>query len=226
VCGVLAYYAYHRAAPALQRAAVAHVLRALRVRGPDGEGEWFSDDGRVALAHTRLAIIGPGSQGHQPMVNAQQTQVLSFNGAIYNHAQLRTALELRGHQFNGDSDTEVLLAMYCEHGEAMLMQLRGMFAFALWDSARDELILARDAYGIKPLYYADDGRTARVASQVAARRSATIPMPLVGRGSICLAVSPNRSRPIELFVRFLPVRWCELARTVRYRRRSGSILRL
>lgn len=170
MCGVLAYYAYHHAARPLQRAAVSQVLRALRVRGPDGEGEWFSDDARVALGHTRLAVIGPGSQGHQPMVNAQQTQVLSFNGAIYNHAQLRTALELRGHQFHGDSDTEVLLAMYCEHGEEMLAQLRGMFAFALWDSARDELILARDAYGIKPLYYADDGRTARVASQVAALR--------------------------------------------------------
>jgi asparagine synthase (glutamine-hydrolysing) len=165
-----AYYAYDSAAQPLQRAAISGVLRALRTRGPDGQGEWFSDDGRVALARTCLAVIGPGLQGHQPMTNAQRPHVLSFNGAIYNHVQLRAALELRSHQFHGNSDTEVVLAMYREHGEAMLAQLRGMFAFAIWDSERAELMLARDAYGVKPLYYADDGQTVRVASQFSALR--------------------------------------------------------
>ena len=102
------------------------------------------------------------------MIGSNSHQVLSFNGAIYNHAELRDTLIARGHHFNGVSDTEVLLAMYREYGEAMLPLLRGMFAFALWDGERDELILARDAYGIKPLYYADDGWTVRVASQVRA----------------------------------------------------------
>ena len=168
MCGVVAYYAYHHAACDVSRDAVSRVAEAMRARGPDGHGEWFSNDGRVGLAHRRLAVIGLGSQGAQPMADARGTQVLSFNGAIYNHVELRSMLELRGHRFRGTSDTEVILAMYREFEDAMLERLRGMFAFALWDGEAEELILARDAYGIKPLYYADDGWTLRVASQVRA----------------------------------------------------------
>lgn len=168
MCGLVAYHAYHPAAAPVERRAVAAVAGAMRRRGPDGEGAWFAPDGRVALAHTRLAVIGPGAAGAQPMAAPGASCVVSFNGAIYNHRELRLALERRGHRFRGDSDTEVLLAMYREHGEDMLARLRGMFAFALWDAARAELVLARDAYGIKPLYYADDGWTFRAASQVKA----------------------------------------------------------
>lgn len=172
MCGIVAYLAYHPAAPAVDRAAVARVAEALRPRGPDGEGAWFADDGRVALAHTRLAIIAPGPEAAQPMHARRGTGnrscVLSYNGEIYNHAELRLELEARGHALRGGGDTEVLLAMYLEHGEAMLERLRGMFAFALWDAERAELVLARDAYGIKPLYYSDDGWTLRAASQVKA----------------------------------------------------------
>ena len=95
---------------------------------------------------------------------------ISINGEIYNHRALRAELENDGHRFRGDSDTEVLLALYQRDGEAMLPRLRGMFAFALWDGRSNELVLARDAYGIKPLYYADDGWRVAFASQVRALR--------------------------------------------------------
>jgi asparagine synthase (glutamine-hydrolysing) len=170
VCGLVAYLAYHPAAPAVDRSSVATVAAGLRHRGPDGEGTWQGLDARVCLAHTRLAVIAPGDEGAQPMQSADGTLVVSFNGEIYNHRALREDLEARGHRFRTDSDTEVLLAMYQQHGEDMLGMLRGMFAFALWDVPRQELVLARDAYGIKPLYYADNGWTFRAASEVKALR--------------------------------------------------------
>lgn len=166
MCGLAACFAYHPAAPPVDRAALARVAAALEPRGPDGKGAWHAADGRVALAHTRLAVIAPGAQGAQPM--ARGPCVISYNGEIYNHQRLRRELEARGHSFRGASDTEVLLALYREHGEGMLDRLRGMFAFALWDAEAGELLLARDAYGIKPLYYSDDGWTVRAASQVRA----------------------------------------------------------
>ncbi len=168
MCGVVAFHAYHPAALPLERAPVDAVARALRHRGPDGEGSWFSADGRVALAHTRLAVIAPGPGAAQPMTDRTGACVLSYNGELYEHARLRRELEARGHEFRGGGDTEVLLAMYREHGDGMLERLRGMFAFALWDGERGELLLARDGYGIKPLYYSDDGWTLRAASQVRA----------------------------------------------------------
>lgn len=170
MCGLAAYLAYHPGAPAVDRHAVAEVAAGLRHRGPDGEGVWHGADDRVCLAHTRLAVIAPGDEGAQPMQSADGSLVLSFNGEIYNHRALRESLEARGHHFRTHSDTEVLLAMYQYHGEDMLGMLRGMFAFALWDAHRQEMVLARDAYGIKPLYYADDGWTFRAASQVKALR--------------------------------------------------------
>src|SRR5258708_27299059 len=94
--------------------------------------------------------------------------VVTFNGEIYNYRELRTTLAARGHVFRTNSDTEILLHLYKEHGLDMVEHLRGMFAFALWDTADQKLILARDPFGIKPLYYADNGHTIRVASQVQA----------------------------------------------------------
>lgn len=137
-------------------------------RGPDGQGAWIAPDGRAGLAHRRLSIIDLSEAGAQPMTSADGRLTITFNGEIFNYEALRQGLERRGHAFRSHSDTEVLLALYAEKGEAMVEDLRGMYAFAIWDEARRGLFLARDPYGIKPLYVADDGATVRVASQVKA----------------------------------------------------------
>ena len=140
----------------------------MAARGPDGTGEWFSEDGRVGLGHRRLSIIDLSERAAQPMRSDDGQLVVSFNGEIYNFRELRRGLEGRGRSFLTESDTEVLLHLYAEKGEAMLGDLRGMFAIAIWDGRKGALLLARDPYGIKPLYLADDGWTVRVASQVKA----------------------------------------------------------
>ena len=135
-------------------------------RGPDGRGQWISNDRRVGLAHRRLAIVDLSERGAQPMHGGDGTSVVSYNGEIYNYPQLRQDLEEKGRTFRSDSDTEVLLHLYALYGRDMVRHLRGMYAFALWDSEHEGLFLARDPYGIKPLYISDDGSTFRAASQV------------------------------------------------------------
>src|SRR5437870_12654181 len=121
-------------------------------RGRDGEGH-YSDD-RCELVHRRLALIDLSPTGHQPMANEDGSVYVVFNGEIYNHRDLRSELERRGHRFRGTSDTEVLVHLYEEHGERMAGRLRGIFAFAIYDSRRRALYLARDRFGVKPLFYA------------------------------------------------------------------------
>lgn len=145
---------------------------AMSTRGPDGSGIWLTEAGELGLAHRRLAILDISEAGAQPMVRGHQ--VLVFNGEIYNHRALRAELEARGHAFRSHSDTEVLLALYAEYGPAMLSRLRGMYAFALWDNEARRIFLARDPFGIKPLYWADDGRIFRFASQVRALLKAPV----------------------------------------------------
>ena len=140
----------------------------MAARAPDGAGDWMSADGRVALAHRRLAIIDTSERGAQPMASGDGRLTISFNGEIYNYRELRIELERDGHVFRTGSDTEVLLHLYQRDGEAMLGKLRGIFAFALWDADKHALFLARDPFGHKPLYFADDGRTVRAASLVKA----------------------------------------------------------
>jgi asparagine synthase (glutamine-hydrolysing) len=168
MCGVAGIYAYSGSAPPVDRAELRAVRDHMAARGPDGFGEWFSDDGRVGLAHRRLSIIDLSDRAAQPMASADDRCLISFNGEIYNYRELRSELQAKGRVFRTQSDTEVLLQLYEEHGTAMLDKLRGMFAFALWDGQRRAMLLARDPFGIKPLYYADDGKTLRVASQVKA----------------------------------------------------------
>ena len=144
------------------------MLDQMKTRGPDGEGQWYSPRGDVGLGHRRLAIIDLTADGAQPMRSSDGTKVLTFNGEIYNFHELRKELEAKGRHFVSTSDSEVLLQAFEEYGEAMLSKLRGMYAFAIWDETRRRLFLARDPFGIKPLYYASDGRTFRAASQVKA----------------------------------------------------------
>ncbi len=168
MCGIVGLFAYHPVAPEIDRDELRVIRDYMTARGPDGSGEWVSADGRVGLGHRRLSIIDLSPQGSQPMANEDGKIQIVFNGEIYNYQPLREELLKLGHTFRSTSDTEVLLHLYEERGEEMVHSLRGMFAFALWDKRRGAMLLARDPYGIKPLYYADDGWTVRVASQVKA----------------------------------------------------------
>jgi asparagine synthase (glutamine-hydrolysing) len=166
MCGINAIFAYREHTPPVDQEELIATRECMRSRGPDAAGMWMSPDGRVGLGHRRLAIIDLSPGGAQPMCRAES--VIVFNGEIYNYRELRSQLESQGVRFTSQSDTEVLLQLYAARGEDMLRDLRGMFAFALWDASKRRLFLARDPYGIKPLYYADDGGTVRVASQVRA----------------------------------------------------------
>jgi asparagine synthase (glutamine-hydrolysing) len=168
VCGINGVFAYHIAASNVDGAEIVRVRDRMAARGPDGEGLWIAPDRRVGLGHRRLAIIDLSERGRQPMSVDGGNTLITFNGEIYNFRALRQDLEQRGHVFTSQSDTEVLLRLYADRGEDMVRELQGMFAFALWDARARKLILVRDPYGIKPLYYADDGWTVRFASQARA----------------------------------------------------------
>ncbi len=168
MCGLNAIFAYHPDAPPVDRAALLRTRERMARRGPDGAGEWVSEDRRVGLGHRRLAIIDPSDGGAQPMALFGGRYRITFNGEIYNYKRLRDELRAEGRLFRSESDTEVLLHLYDRDGPEMVKRLRGMFAFALWDEGRRGLLLARDGFGIKPLYLSDDGQTLRVASQVKA----------------------------------------------------------
>src|SRR5712691_11523298 len=168
MCGIAGIYAYHYAANPIEPAELRRIRDHMVARGPDGLGEWCSPDGRVGLGHRRLAIIDLSDAGAQPMSSADGKITITFSGEIYNYQSLRAELQTQGCVFRSHTDTEVLLHLYAAKGAAMVHDLRGMFAFGLWDREKNELLLARDPYGIKPLYYADDGWTLRFASQVKA----------------------------------------------------------
>src|ERR1043166_4858947 len=179
----------------------------MRVRGPDGDGTWWNADGRVGLGHRWLAIIDLSDGGRQPMLNADGSLVITFNGEIYNYRELRRQLEAKGFVFRTQSDTEVLLHLYADRGPDMVQALRGMYAFALWDDRRKGLLLARGPFGIKPLYYAAGGGTIRVASEVKALLAGggipTSPEPAAHVGFFLLGYVPE---PYTLFrsIRALP----------------------
>jgi asparagine synthase (glutamine-hydrolysing) len=168
MCGLAALFAYGGAAAPTSPAELRAIRDRMQMRGPDGAGEWFSADGRVALGHRRLSIIDLRSIADQPMAHEGGRLRIVFNGEIYNYRELRAELVQQGRVFRTESDTEVILQLYDRDGADCVKLLRGMFAFALWDEARQGLLLARDPLGIKPLYVADDGRTLRAASQVKA----------------------------------------------------------
>ena len=168
MCGIAGIFAYNNAAPPVDQAELLRIREAMVSRGPDGAGLWISNNKRVGLGHRRLAIIDLSETGAQPMATDDGRFRITFNGEIYNYRELRRELERKGIPFRSTSDTEVLLHLYADRGAEMVHALRGMYAFAIWDEPRKGLFLARDPFGIKPLYYADDGHTLRVASQVKA----------------------------------------------------------
>ena len=167
MCGIAGWMAVPRHAP--DDGAMGRVLEALAHRGPDGAGACAFQGARhrVVLGHRRLAIIDP--QGaRQPMCDEAAGVALTFNGEIYNFRELRAELEGHGHRFALDSDTEVLLRAYLQWDAEVVHHLRGQFAFALWDSRKDRLMLARDRFGEKPLYLCESGGSVFFASEVKA----------------------------------------------------------
>ena len=132
-------------------------------RGPDGEGHWI--EGNVGMGHRRLAIIDLSTAGYQPMISADHRYVLSFNGEIYNFRELRAELETVGYCFRSKTDSEVVLYSLAHWGTSALLKFNGMFALAFWDCKARKLLLARDRYGIKPLYYAQQGQNFAFGSE-------------------------------------------------------------
>ncbi len=168
MCGIAGIYNYSNNTPLVDVSELTRIKDYMAARGPDGKGLWVSENKRCGLAHRRLAIIDLTEAGHQPMSTPDGQFHISFNGEIYNYPQLKAELEQKGHRFKSQCDTEVLLHLYQEHGADMLYKLRGMFAFAIWDEQDQKLFLARDHFGIKPLYIANNGKSIRFASQVKA----------------------------------------------------------
>lgn len=181
MCGINGIFRYRGGAESADRRELAATRDHMSRRGPDGFGDYWSPDGRVGLGHRRLAILDLSERGKQPMASADGSAIVSFNGEIYNFHELRHELEQDGARFASDTDTEVLLHLYRRHGRAMVDRLRGMFAFAIWDAEAQGLFLARDPYGIKPLYTSDVDGVFRFASQVKA---------LIAGGAIARAPDP------------------------------------
>ena len=155
----------------VDRDLIVSLTHSLAHRGPDDEGTWFSEDGRVGLGHRRLSILDLSPLGHQPMLSPDGRFVIVYNGEIYNFWELRRELERKGEHFVSNTDTEVLLRLWSLEGPECLLNLRGMYAFAIWDNLERCLWLVRDPLGIKPLYYVRSGNTLTFASEVKALRA-------------------------------------------------------
>jgi asparagine synthase (glutamine-hydrolysing) len=178
MCGIAGEFRFDGAAPDLPT--LKHMVARLARRGPDGEG--LHIDGPVALGHRRLAIIDLSERSRQPMVDEPTGLALVFNGTIYNYPQLRAELIGKGHTFQSDGDTEVILRAYAEWGNDCVSHLHGAFAFAIWDRLAGSLFLARDRLGIKPLYYTLDGHCLRFASTLQA---------LLAAGDVDTSIDPE-----------------------------------
>ena len=181
MCGITAIFAYGTKAARVNREELEAITESMRSRGPDAGGTWISDDGRVGLGSRRLAIIDLTDEGTQPMFGVAGEVAIVFNGEIYNHRELRASLERGGARFHSHTDTEVILQLWRRDGRAMLGLLRGMYAFAIYDTRVKRMFVARDPYGLKPLYFADDGKTIRFASEVKA---------LLAGGAVSRTISP------------------------------------
>ena len=168
MCGI-AGWIDPNVAPLERTAAVTRMCDAMRHRGPDDAG--LETRNAATLGMRRLAIFDPAN-GHQPMSSPDGRFTLIFNGAIYNFRELRGELAAGGWAFKTNCDTEVLLAAFARWGDGCLGRLRGMFAFAVWDDRERSLFLARDPFGIKPLYYKHDGGRLLFASELNALNAA------------------------------------------------------
>src|SRR6266446_4146192 len=166
MCGICGQYNFGNQAP-VRRADIKAMTDSLRHRGPDDEGFYIA--GPLGFGFRRLSIIDL-SGGHQPMSDSEESVWVVFNGEIYNFLELRRELQGFGHVFRTNSDTEVILHGYKQWGDEVLNRLNGMFGLAIWDVRQKRLVLARDPFGIKLLYYRIEGNTLYFGSEMRAVR--------------------------------------------------------
>lgn len=190
MCGIAGYLTLNREPAAISL--VRRMTDAIAHRGPDGDGFWV--EGPVAFGHRRLAIIDLSDGGRQPMQTPDGRFTITFNGEIYNYAELKAQLRALGHMFHSTSDTEVLLHSIAQWGiEGALPRLNGMFAFGLWDSQRRELTLARDRFGVKPLYWHSTGKAVLFASEIKA---------ILAHPSVCTSIDVDALSEYLIFQNF------------------------
>jgi asparagine synthase (glutamine-hydrolysing) len=175
MCGIAGQFNFERREP-VESETIVRMARSIAHRGPDDEGFFIS--GPVGLASRRLSIIDLAG-GHQPMSDVQETVWVTFNGEIYNYKELRAELQTKGHQFRTNSDTEVIIHGYKEWGTHIFNRLNGMFGLAIWDVPNDRLVLARDAMGIKLVYYRIDNGQLTFGSEIRAITAAETSKPTV-----------------------------------------------
>lgn len=168
MCGINGIFVYAGRGQKVDTSELLITRDHMRNRGPDSAGAWISSCETVGFGHRRLSIIDLSSAANQPMVSGNRRYIVVFNGEIYNHVDIRMELEAYGYRFKTNSDTEVILNLFDKYKQDMVYRLRGMFAIAIWDDVENSLFVARDPYGIKPLYYSDDGEIFRFASSVKA----------------------------------------------------------
>ena len=147
MCGITGFYGRH------DISVLKESVIDLSHRGPDSSGVYYDDANHVGLGHSRLSILDLSSLGHQPMISSDNQVVLSYNGEVYNFQELKSELKTLGYVFKSTSDTEVILNLFIEYGISFLSKLNGIFALAIYDQKSNNLYVARDGIGVKPLYY-------------------------------------------------------------------------
>ncbi|PMB04013.1 asparagine synthase (glutamine-hydrolyzing), partial [Fischerella thermalis CCMEE 5328] len=174
MCGIAGIITTHYHQQHLQEL-IQQMQKSLYHRGPDDQGIYIASEHQAALVHTRLSILDLTPAGHQPMSTPDGRYWIVFNGEIYNFLELRSQLASQGEQFCSRTDTEVILRLYQRMGADCVQQLRGMFAFAIWDNQEKTCFIARDPLGIKPLYYWQSGNTLVFASEIRAILASGLP---------------------------------------------------
>lgn len=213
MCGLAGIYNFRSLAPA-GRAELERMTRILIHRGPDDEGFYLKH--ALGLGHRRLSILDLSERGHQPMCSADGRFVIAYNGEVYNYLEIRNDLEKNGHVFKTETDTEVILTLYAEKGTECLRYLNGMFALAIWDSAKHTLLLARDRVGIKPLYYAETADGIVFASEVKALLASQLVSAKVARANIdtylTFSYVPGVETLFQGVLKVLPGQWLQISR--------------